>query len=295
MYSLGVLTEIEKMLGKPLCEVVDLVYGTSTGAIIAALIALGDDADSISEKYREFAPDVMKRWLPRRKSAILRRNARAIFGAKMFDEFVVDIGIVTTHLEYNRPMVFKRHKGQAHGSQASFKPGFGCPIAEAIVASCAAYPFFKACVLSTPAHGTRRVVDGGFTANNPALFALADAVGPLGRAPSDIRLLSVGTGRFPETKSWFQRTFSLFGVVKTLGPLLVANASTVEPLLNALFPDIQWLRINDAPVDANLRTSFTESKPEKLEAIFQAGRDSFGSAEKSLRSFFEEGSADAER
>jgi patatin-like phospholipase/acyl hydrolase len=39
-YSLGVLREIEGMLGHPLHETFDLVFGTGTGAIIASLIAL---------------------------------------------------------------------------------------------------------------------------------------------------------------------------------------------------------------------------------------------------------------
>jgi patatin-like phospholipase/acyl hydrolase len=36
-YSLGVLREIEGMIKRPLCERFDLIFGTSTGAIIAAL------------------------------------------------------------------------------------------------------------------------------------------------------------------------------------------------------------------------------------------------------------------
>jgi patatin-like phospholipase/acyl hydrolase len=38
-YTLGVLKEIEAMLGEPLWERFDLIFGTSTGAIIAALLA----------------------------------------------------------------------------------------------------------------------------------------------------------------------------------------------------------------------------------------------------------------
>jgi patatin-like phospholipase/acyl hydrolase len=37
-YTLGVLAEIEAMLGKPLHSCFDLIFGTSTGAIIAALL-----------------------------------------------------------------------------------------------------------------------------------------------------------------------------------------------------------------------------------------------------------------
>ena len=40
-YSLGVLREIEGMVKCPLHEKFDLVFGTSTGAIIAALLSLG--------------------------------------------------------------------------------------------------------------------------------------------------------------------------------------------------------------------------------------------------------------
>ena len=37
-YTLGVLKEIEALVGMRLCEKFDLIYGTSTGAIIAALL-----------------------------------------------------------------------------------------------------------------------------------------------------------------------------------------------------------------------------------------------------------------
>ncbi|MFT7577908.1 MAG: patatin-like phospholipase/acyl hydrolase [Alphaproteobacteria bacterium] len=40
-YTLGVLREIEGMVNCPLHEKFDLIFGTSTGAIIAALLALG--------------------------------------------------------------------------------------------------------------------------------------------------------------------------------------------------------------------------------------------------------------
>ena len=41
VYTIGVLKELELKLSKPLCESFDLIYGTSTGSIIAALIGLG--------------------------------------------------------------------------------------------------------------------------------------------------------------------------------------------------------------------------------------------------------------
>ncbi len=48
-YTLGVLKEIDALVGCPLLQKFDLVFGTSTGATIASLIALGHSVDSIQD------------------------------------------------------------------------------------------------------------------------------------------------------------------------------------------------------------------------------------------------------
>ena len=50
-YTLGVLREIEGMVKSPLHEKFDLIFGTSTGAIIAALLTLGKSVREIGELY----------------------------------------------------------------------------------------------------------------------------------------------------------------------------------------------------------------------------------------------------
>jgi patatin-like phospholipase/acyl hydrolase len=40
VYTLGVLEGIASLIGEPLCNKFHLIYGTSTGSIIASLIAL---------------------------------------------------------------------------------------------------------------------------------------------------------------------------------------------------------------------------------------------------------------
>ena len=286
VYSLGVLTEIEAMLApQPLHETLDLIYGTSTGSIIGSLIALKTPVDEIRKHYLKLAPDVMSRWFPKRKSKILRDRVDEVFGSAKFDAFSTDIGIVATHLVDNSPRIFKRHAGQALGRQHTFEPGFGCTIADAVVASCAAYPFFRSHRVDT-SHGKSDLANGGFVANNPALFALADALGPLGQPRSAIRLLSIGTGRFSEKRNLLQRWLFKLGVVRTLTPLLVANASTVPPLRKALFNDIHWIRIDDAFPKEQNRTSFTESNAKTLAEIYQLGRQSFGEHELDVRAFF---------
>jgi len=51
-YTLGVLAQVEALLNKePLCNHFDLIFGTSTGAIIAALLSLGYSVKDILSLY----------------------------------------------------------------------------------------------------------------------------------------------------------------------------------------------------------------------------------------------------
>jgi hypothetical protein len=70
-YTLGVLREIEGMLNCPLYKRFDLIFGTSTGAIIAALLALGYEVDQVHELYKTHVPKVMKARGPAGKSHAL--------------------------------------------------------------------------------------------------------------------------------------------------------------------------------------------------------------------------------
>jgi patatin-like phospholipase/acyl hydrolase len=59
-YTLGVLREVEAAVNKPLCEVFDLIYGTSTGSIIGTLLSIGKKVEVIHELYCEHVPTVMR-------------------------------------------------------------------------------------------------------------------------------------------------------------------------------------------------------------------------------------------
>ena len=143
-YTLGVLRQVEALLGSgPLYEHFDLIFGTSTGAIIAALLALGDSVDKVHGCYREHVPVIMRRWLPGAKTAALAMTAEAVFKDKKFTDVKTGVGIVATRWGMEKPMIFKGSVHQAHGRLVTFVPGFGVKIADAVKASCSAYPFFK--------------------------------------------------------------------------------------------------------------------------------------------------------
>src|SRR5437867_11871387 len=85
-YTLGVLKEIEGMLKCPLYKRFDLVFGTSTGAIIASLIALGRETEEIHELYKEHVPKVMKVEGAHGKSQALVELADQVFGKATFED-----------------------------------------------------------------------------------------------------------------------------------------------------------------------------------------------------------------
>ena len=71
------------MLDKPLHETFELVYGTSTGAIIASMVALGDDiAETIHKRYFKLVPAVRRKRFPRTRMVELRRYTRKIYRKK---------------------------------------------------------------------------------------------------------------------------------------------------------------------------------------------------------------------
>ena len=114
VYTLGVLKEVEALAGKPLCEVFDLIFGTSTGSIIAALIALGYGIAEIETLYFDLIPEVMSKWMAMGRTIALKAQAEKIFKGKTFEDFKTPIGIVATNCDLERPMIFKSRVQQSY-------------------------------------------------------------------------------------------------------------------------------------------------------------------------------------
>jgi len=119
------------------------------------------------------------------------------FGDRDFTHVKTGVGVVATHWHLEKPMIFKSTVAQAHGRKDTFIPGFGCKIGEAVRASCSAYPYFERFVLKTGQGVTVELFDGGYCANNPTLYAIADATNALKFERKQIRVVSVGVGEYP--------------------------------------------------------------------------------------------------
>lgn len=286
-YTLGVLKEIEAMVDCPLHDRFDLIFGTSTGAIIAALLGLGYKVDDIHELYKKHVPNVMAKKSPEDKTAALAKLAKEIFGTRTFEDVKTGIGIVTTRWMTERPMIFKGSIQQAHGRKGTFKAGFGVSIADAVQASCSAYPFFNRKFVTTAAGDNVELVDGGYCANNPTLYAIADAIHALKHERSNIRVVSVGVGVYPEPpqgfKMWFAKKYLVS--VQLLQKTLEINTQSMDQLRDILFKDIPTIRISDTFERPEMATDLMEHNLNKLNVLRQRGSESFAGREQQLKTF----------
>ena len=287
-YTLGTLREIEAMVGGRLYEWFDLIFGTSTGSIIAAMLALGMSVSEIIALYQENVPKVMKNKDPDGRSAALADLAATVFGDAMFTNVKTSVGIVTTKWVLEKPMIFKTHVGQAHGMKASFVPGFGVKVGDAVQASCSAYPYFNRKTVVTSSGDSVELIDGGFCANNPTLYAIADAIVALGAAAENVRVVSLGCGTYPPrpvnwwtADYWKQKTPG----VQLLQKTLEINTQSMEQLRSLIYKHIQTVRISQSFSEPAMATDLFEHDLGKLNVLTQRGSQSFAEHEKALQAF----------
>jgi len=196
------------------------------------------------------------------------------------------VGIVATRWVIERPMIFKTSIEQAHGRTGTFSPGFGVNISDAVQASCSAFPFFERKTVKTDKGDLVELIDGGYCANNPTLYAIADAIMALKLSPEQIRVVSVGVGVYPSPKppwfstmKWAQKLMS----VQLLQKTLEINTQSMDQLRHVLFRHIATVRISDTFEQPEMATDLFEHDMKKLNILRQRGAESFGKQEEAIR------------
>lgn len=200
---LACLVRLEARENKPSCELFDMVAGTSTGAIIAAGIALGISARGLLVLYRELARDAFKR-LPwwrvllnlgnhRYSNAFIESTLTELGADLPLNDLPIDIMITAKNIHSSSTDFFVRD------NPGNAKQWGELPLKDAVLASIAAPTFF-------PAHQTQfkdqdyTWVDGGVgVAGNPCYQAAVESIHfSSGKyPPGETRMLSFGTGRRP--------------------------------------------------------------------------------------------------
>jgi uncharacterized protein len=261
--TLGILQKIEDVLRQrhgdsrdfKLCHYFDLIAGTSTGAIIAAGLAMGMTVEELREKYmglgeRVFEKSLFRHGLIRAKydHKKLDTELKAVYGEdSTLGNGRVKTGllIMTKRLDSGSPWPISNNpRGKYFGSRPGGTIGNGeYPLWQVVRASTAAPAFFDPetiTIIEKPDHKPTRgaFVDGGVSPfNNPALQAFMYATLDGYRigwdtGPDKLLLVSVGTGRpNPEVK---KKGITAAHAVSALISLMEDCASLQETLL-------QWM------------------------------------------------------
>jgi len=197
------LVAIEAQLGKPVREVFSFIAGTSTGALIAAACAAGVPATRILGIYTERSKEIFNHspaialslrlargWAydPR----TIRRVLASEFGAAAnwtLNDSPVKL-LLTAKRMNKRPLYFVPDNPKNARTMGKFF------LIDCAVASASATTYFDA--YNVP--GVGLCYDGGLgVVGNPAAQACVEAFRYDAYDPADTRIVSLGTGFFPES------------------------------------------------------------------------------------------------
>jgi uncharacterized protein len=202
--QLNQLTGEEKLL----CDRFDLIGGTSTGAILAAGLALGLKATDLRDFYLKFGKDIFsKEFLPvqfwhKYPSAPLEKHLKDVFGEATTlgsDKLRTQIVIVTKNATLGNDWFFTNNP-----KSKFFKNNSGLPLWQVVRASTAAPTYFPPQTIVIPddtgKKETYEFIDGGVSSyNNPALQVFLEATVPeyghgWAMGADRLLMLSLGTG-----------------------------------------------------------------------------------------------------
>jgi predicted acylesterase/phospholipase RssA len=208
------LIAIEKQLNEitgqpaPLCERFDLIGGTSTGAILAAGLALGKSAQELSDFYVQLGPKIfdpsfiLTRFWHKYPSGPIEKCLKEKLGAAVRlggPELKTKILLITKNVTLGNNWLFTNNAGNKYFDNN--KDLFLCDI---VRASSAAPTYFPPHTIQIPdgqaGPNEYEFIDGGVSSyNNPSLQVFLEATQPEHKlnwptGAGNLLLISLGTG-----------------------------------------------------------------------------------------------------
>lgn len=236
-----ILSRLELLTGRAVAHSFDLIVGTSTGGIIALAAGLGMSAGRMRDLYVEQGAAIFRRrWLlglfaARYDIRNLRSALLQQFGERMLGECRTQCMVTATDWATSGAVFFKSWQHR-HLS-----------VVDVASATAAAPTYFDPVMV-----GNACCVDGGLFANNPAQYALLEAV-KAGRALGDIRLVDLACPVGPPVKR--RPAGGVIGVLPSIVDALIdagmdAAAHSAKKLLNGncltVVPELDYASPNMA-------------------------------------------------
>jgi predicted acylesterase/phospholipase RssA len=245
------LAEIEKKTRTPIVNLFDLIAGTSTGGILALLLATPQSAgsprycaDQLVEFYEREGPKIFACSFGHKLMALgnlkqgkyphtgIERVLAEYFGESHLREALTSLLITSYEIERRFPFFFR-------SSMARVREDYDFLMRDVARATSAAPTYFSPMKLNVSnTNEYYALIDGGMFANNPAACALVEAMTTHPQAEGCV-LVSLGTGAltrsipYAEAKNW--------GLARWAKPALdivfEGVSSTVDYQMRQLLPD----------------------------------------------------------
>ena len=248
-----VLSKLEKLTGRPVSDLFDLIAGTSTGGILALGLTMQDTdgrpahtAEQMAAIYEKesssiFAPSFSHRFRPLTEqkygSEGIERVLDRYFGSARLKDSRTSVLVPSFEIERYMPFFFR-------SDNARVDAAYDFPIKDVARATSAAPTYFEPHRIPASTSGDYyALIDGGVFANNPAACALVEAMKRHPRAV-DFLVVSLGTGgrlsslAFTKAKSWGLAQWAK----PVLNLVLDAGSATVDYQLQQLSKVGQYFR-----------------------------------------------------
>lgn len=224
-----------------LIEQVDLLAGTSTGAIIAAALAVGVPADKLVDIYKTLGSEIFgkrasffRRHIgghPSYSSELLRKHLEQQLPDVKFGECAKRVLIPAVSLNSWSPYIFDSENPQ-DGE---------IPLVDVLLATTAAPTYFRPHFIEK---NSTTWVDGGLVCNNPSFEALY-RIGQ-GAGADCIRVLSIGNGKHPATPlpTSFMKKKPLWWALDVTEICMTATSDDVHLRCEALLDRNRYIRVN---------------------------------------------------
>lgn len=281
-----ILASIEQRTGKPICQLFDLIAGTSTGGILALGLTKPNasgapeyTAEAICQLYADKIPHIFRNpqsWWgnllsPKYRSFAFQEILKSAFGDCRLKSALTDVLIPCYDIENREPFMFKSRSARLRSERDFLMRNV------ALAASASPTLFHPISIGRGTPGKTICLVDGGVFANNPSISALSELKSFITDENDKCFMVSIGTGKFARPLT--NELISLWGYVHWSRPMLEivmeSISESVHEELKYLLPASGEQQYHRLQIDLPKRVSsaIDDASVENMRALSQAARE----------------------
>lgn len=290
------LASIEERTRRPICELFDMIAGTSTGAIIALALAKPSpsgapefSARELCRAYEKEIPVIFQNpqsWWgnllgPKYSSSSFREVLNSNFRDCRLKSALVDVLVPCYDIEHREPYIFKSRMAREDSDHDFFMSDV------ALAASASPTLFYPLRIPRTSRTSSICLVDGGVFANNPTALAFSEIRAQLPDNEGECCIVSLGTGR--SKRPLTDEFISLWGYVQWSRPMLELVMESISESVHEQMQSLLLLSKKHSyhrlqvPVSADIDFAIDNASEENMDAFKRVANEYCKNSDSSSR------------